>query len=207
MSINSISQALSSRIAKELSLSDDRREIIQYGLVYLLSQLLTIVLLLIVAYALKITNEVIILALCSALLRKYSGGAHCSSPLRCSLLSIVTVLLLVLLSKCIYSLNPIIIIAFVVLINLLSVTIYFIYAPQDTPSKPIRNARKKKILKTKSVIISIFMLLICTSLLYFNFIYTSILISLGSFNQALTLTKPGKVYVNFSDRILKFLPL
>lgn len=203
MSVNSISKKITLRIARELKLSSEKQAIIEYGLISLLSQMMTIFLLLIIAYGLNIVIETIVIGLCSAILRRYSGGAHCSSPLRCSLLSIIVVPILVLLAKLIFELQPIIHIAFILTMNLFSIIIYIVYAPQDTPTKPIKNESKIRNLKFKSFLSAFIILIICTSLLYFNFPFIAILMTLGVLNQSLTLTKVGKSYINQSDRILK----
>jgi len=197
-----MSKTIAVRIARELDLPAERQEVIEYGALGLLSQSLSIFLLLLCAYILNMVKEVLILVFCSAILRNYSGGAHCSSPLRCALLSVIAVPLLVVISKFIYGLGPVIYIITIILISLISICIYYIYSPVDSPSKPIRNKDKIKRLKFRSVVLSLFFLGLSMFLLLINHGQTSVLITLGVFYQAFTLTMFGHLYVGFFDKTL-----
>lgn len=205
MWINKIANKMASKIGKELSLSNEKQEIIEYGAISLLSQLLGIILILIAASILNIVRESIVVTLCSMLLRKYSGGAHCSSPIRCGLLSTIVVPLLVYLGKYIYTFQAPIYIIIVVSLEILSIIIFYLYAPKDSPSKPIKNKDKIKKFKIKSVYLSFFILLISISLFYFNLGQISILAALGVFNQAFSLTKLGYIFIESFDKLLKII--
>jgi len=203
MSINSISKAVSQKIASELSLPKERQEVLQYGMILLLSQLMTFILLAAEAYVLNMVKEFLILAACGAVLRRYSGGAHCSSPLRCSLLSLITIPLLVLVARFICTLNSWINISIVVIVNMISMGIIYKYAPKDSPAKPIKNIEKIKRLKLRSLFISSVVTVGSLVLLFFSYGHVSILMTLGTINQAISLTKPGSKYIHTFDRILR----
>lgn len=205
MSINSVSKSIALKIGKELDLSIDKQEIIEYGTINLLSQSLSIIVLFIVALILQILREAIVIAFCSALLRKYSGGAHCSSPFRCAMLSVVVVPLLSFLAQYIYSLPPSACLLILVLVGLVSIAIFYLYAPKDSPSKPIKNKNKIAKFKMKSVIVSTSIVIISIVLFYLNVGQVSALAILGLFNQAFTLTKPGYISIEIFDKMLKFI--
>lgn len=205
MSINSLSKASAEKIARELSLPLERQQIIEYGMIDLLSQLLSGAVLLVVAYSFAMIKDVLMLAVCGALLRKYSGGAHCSSPMRCALLSSIVIPMWVLLARFLYGFGSLIYVPVFIIVDLISIAIIFVYSPKDSPSKPIRNREKIEKLKLKSVLLSIFISLISIGLFYYDFGQASTVISFGVFNQAFTLTKPGQRFIKSFDDLLKFI--
>ncbi|KPU44537.1 accessory protein regulator B [Oxobacter pfennigii] len=202
MSVHRISKFISSKISRELSLPSDKQEIIEYGTIGLISELLSMFSILVTALIFNMVFEAAIITFCSAFLRKYSGGAHCSSPLRCALLGAVVVPVLVLLGRLVGTLDFVTLIAIIVFINLICITIFSIYSPVDSPSKPIKNIHKRKILRLKAVTLSVVLFLTSALLLYLNFGQVSALITMGMSNQALTLTKPGHVGIKFFDKLL-----
>lgn len=205
MIINTFSKHVTLKIAKELSLDSQKQEIIEYGMIGLLSQLLSIVLLLITSYCLNMIKEMIMIAGCSAILRKYSGGAHCSSSLKCALLSMVTVPLFVYLGRFFYGLRPTTQILIVFIVGLTSLIITYVYSPKDSPSKPIKNKDMIRKLRIKSISFCIIIFFASIVLFLFNLGQISVLITLGIFSQSLTLTKLGQAYINAFDKLLNIL--
>lgn len=78
MLMNDISRFVASKIANELSLSSEKQEIIEYGMISLLSEFLSLSFLLVTAFVLNMGQEILVATIFSITLRKYSGGTHCS---------------------------------------------------------------------------------------------------------------------------------
>ncbi|NLI14489.1 accessory gene regulator ArgB-like protein [Pelotomaculum propionicicum] len=83
MSLYSTSSKIATYIIKEAELGSGRTDSVRYGLEIILGAIIKGVVLLASAYFLGILPQVIIALTCGSLLRLVSGGAHCTSYLRC----------------------------------------------------------------------------------------------------------------------------
>lgn len=83
MSLYSLSSKLASYIAEETEMDQHQIDNVRYGLEIILGALIKGATLLTLAYFLGILPHVIIAITCGSLLRLVSGGAHCTSYLRC----------------------------------------------------------------------------------------------------------------------------
>ena len=83
MSLYSASCKIAKYIAEEAELSPDRVDSVRYGLEIILGTMIKAAVLLTLACLLGTLPQVIIALVCGSLLRLVSGGAHCTSYLRC----------------------------------------------------------------------------------------------------------------------------
>ncbi len=83
MSLYSASCKIAKYVAEEAELSSDRVDSVRYGLEIILGTMIKVAVLLTLAYLLGTLPQVIIALVCGSLLRLVSGGAHCTSYLRC----------------------------------------------------------------------------------------------------------------------------
>ena len=83
MSLYSASSKIAKYITKEAALGSGQTDSVRYGLEIILGTLIKGVILLTSACFLGILPQVIIALICGSLLRLVSGGAHCTSYLRC----------------------------------------------------------------------------------------------------------------------------
>lgn len=83
MSLYSASSKIAKYVAEESELSSDQVDSVRYGLEIILGTMIKAAVLLTLACLLGTLPQVIIALVCGSLLRLVSGGAHCTSYLRC----------------------------------------------------------------------------------------------------------------------------
>lgn len=154
-----ILKALMSNIKKNKpDLNEEQLEIIEYGLDCICIMILKIIIILLLAYFLNILKETIYIIIFYNVTRFFAFGMHAKNGTLCLLISttifiggayLATYLQLTLSIKIIISIACLILIC--------------IYAPSDTEKRPLINSKKRKKLKTLSIITSIIMgvLIIC----------------------------------------------
>lgn len=212
--IEKMSNDLALTISSSLKLNKDQEEIIAYGAFNFIQTLWCILLVLLFGAIFSVTSKAMIISFTTSVLRKYSGGAHSSSPNRCALIGAIVSVGLALIIKYINScinLQMVIIIGIIVF----AVAYYTIYryAPVDSPSKPIVKEVTKQKMKKKSFFILnvlfsiVIVLLISHTILGFQFMLLSIItcIYVGILWQVLTLTPRGYLVLLKIDIFLKCL--
>ncbi|AYE35864.1 accessory regulator AgrB [Clostridium septicum] len=191
-----LSQNIAERISQELNFESDKKEVIEYGIFAILQIILSIISVLIIGAFLNVMLESFITTITIALLRKYSGGAHASSPTRCTFIGTIISVAIPLMLKNVNDLNIVGIIVFLSFI--LSYYLVYKLAPVDSIFKPIKKEEKIKRLKKGSIIIvSIYLCLVLGNLIiyistsYDKFIKYSLCICGGMMWQVISLTKLG----------------
>ena len=174
---------------------------IRYGIEVLLGGIFQVVLLLAIASGLGLVYQTLGILLASALLRRYSGGAHCTAYYRCTLTSLITFLPLAYLTKLLLPYNNPVITCCAVIVVL---TIAWIQAPVDNPTKPITDPVQRQVLRKKSLITAAFLCLAAAGLL-FIFPLGSTAIMMGLLWQSITLTAPGHMYMSLWDNIFLYI--
>lgn len=194
--IGRLSQNIAERISQELNFESDKKEVIEYGIFAILQIILSIISVLIIGAFLNVMLESFITTITIALLRKYSGGAHASSPTRCTFIGTIISVAIPLMLKNVNDLNVVGIIVFLSFI--LSYYLVYKLAPVDSIFKPIKKEEKIKRLKKGSIIIvSIYLCLVLGNLIiyistsYDKFIKYSLCICGGMMWQVISLTKLG----------------
>ena len=192
-----LSNNIANKVAVELSLDDDNREVIAYGTFALLQMLLSIILVFLFGLLFHVAFEALIISFTGSILRKYSGGVHASSPGICNFIgTIVCVGQAVLISFLISSVvNLKLIIILGVVIFIWSYYIIYKLAPVDSASKPIVKEEKRKRMKKGSIIllsvyliITVFFILLYISSGERKFIFYTLCLYSGILWQAFTLT-------------------
>ena len=215
MLFEKISNNLASNIAKTLDMDKDRQEVIAYGAYILLDTFLAIGMVMLFGAIFGVLYQALVVTFSSALLRKTSGGAHATTPMRCA--SIGT-LFSVGFALIIGSLNSFItvplIIAYLIITYIISFAIIWKLAPKDSPNKRIVKAVKIKELKLKSIrTLSIYAIISLVILAFYFYTRTTnllpyiALISTGYLWQAFTLTSFGHLTSHLIEapfRYIKF---
>lgn len=208
MYIERLCNRISNKLQIELNLDEDKKSIIEYGLFALFNMGISILLVAIIGLIIGVIVEALIISFTGAILRKFSGGAHASSAISCSILGVIISVLPAKIIKD-FSLN----INFTIILCLFIFTICFftIYklAPVDSPNKPIKKKEKIKKLKKGSIIIlTIYMVIVIFNIILYHitenstFLVYSNCIYVGTLWQVFTLTKLGHSVVNILDHIL-----
>lgn len=171
---------------------------IRYGLEVTLGALFQIAIIIATALLLGIGKEVLATLSVAALYRRFTGGAHCQAYYRCTIVSLVTYILLGYISKYIpvYYLP-----GYILFLMVFSILIVYYRVPVDSPTKTITDETQKKRLKRKSYLI--LLLLLAAIIITGYFIGQKLLaicFLLGLFWQNLTLLRLGHAYIAIWDR-------
>lgn len=206
-----LSNDLANKVASELSLDKDNREVIAYGTFALMQMLLSIILVFLFGSLFHVAFEALIISFTGSILRKYSGGVHASSPGICNFIGTIVcvgeAVLISLLMSSVVNLKLIIILG--ALTFIWSYYIIFKLAPVDSAAKPIVKEEKRKRMKKGSIIllsvyliISVFFILLYISSGERKFLFYELCVYSGILWQAFTLTALGHLSVGKVDTFL-----
>ena len=205
-----IAKYIGMKVKESLEINKEEEEIIVYGAFNIIQIINTLIFVILSGIIFKCLIENIIISLTSAVLRKYSGGVHASSPLRCIIIgtSFATGL------GCItnnfsYIFDTSFLLVFILTCSFLSINILYRLAPVDSAEKPISSLKQKKKFKNQSISIAVIYFVSSIILLLFNITdlrYEIVIcIMLGMIWQCWTLTKFGFKVIKTIDYILKII--
>ena len=206
-----LADSIATRISLELNLDKDNKEVIAYGTFGLLQILFSIGLVFFFGWIFNVAFEALIISFTGAVLRKYSGGAHASSPGICTFIGTIICVLPAVLMYFLIGLyqNMGIVIIFGIIIFIWSYFELYKVAPVDNVKKPIKTEHKRKLMKKNSMIVLSLYLTIVTFciILYVNtgekkFLVYSTCLYAGIIWQIFTLTKQGHLIMNKIDAFL-----
>lgn len=206
--MENLSNSIANKIALELNLNNDKKEVIAYGTFALLQTVLSIFLTITLGYLFHVAIEATIILFTVSILRKYSGGAHASSPGNCTSIGLIICMGQAILISLIVNIWAKINITLILVLMIFIWSYYIIYklAPVDTPSKPINKENTKNLMKKNSIIVLniYFIMALAIMTLYFNleksrFLVYALCISGGVAWQTFTLTKCGHSLINKID--------
>ena len=80
---------IANKVALELSLDQDNKEVIAYGTFALIQTFFSIIFVFIFGLLFHVAFEALIISFTAAILRKYSGGVHASSPGNCTFIGTI----------------------------------------------------------------------------------------------------------------------
>jgi accessory gene regulator B len=210
-----ISNNFAAKIASSLNFDKDREEVIAYGAFNLFQTLWSTLLIIMFGILFDTLPIILIIAVTSATLRKFSGGAHATSPNRCAAISVIAFGILSLIVRYI-TINVIIlpVAIFQIVSFIFTYIIIYKYCPSDSPNKPIKNPeRRKKFRKMSFNILFLFtgitiLLWITFYKVHSAFLLTSIVsMCMGQLWQAITMTYTGHLVINKLDAFMQKLSL
>jgi accessory gene regulator B len=206
-----LTKNIADKIAEELNLDNDNKEVIAYGMFALMHMALSVILVVIFGFILHVATEALIISFTVSILRKYSGGAHASSPGVCTFSgTVICIGQALLISVFIGQLvSPGILLILSVLTFSWSYYLIHKLAPVDSPAKPIKKQEKRQRMKKGSIfVLSIYLIIVVFNFVmyvYFKeikFAVYSLCICGGTAWQAFTLTKSGHFAINKIDTFL-----
>ena len=145
------SDYLAAKISVTLNFDKDFEEVLAYGAFAILQTFWSIILTLIFGIIFKVPLEAIVISFSAAILRKYSGGIHATTPNRCA---VIATIIFVTIAVCISQLIKLNIIASILYYcSSFFLAYYIVYtkAPKDTPNKPITDEAIKKHLRNNAI--------------------------------------------------------
>lgn len=197
---------------KNLNFDSNEAEIIMYGAINLLQTINAILWVIIVGFFTGTLYETFLCSITSSTLRKYSGGVHASSPIRCAIIGATTSGLFgIFVNRIFYKSNINIVIAFCIFSIITSLIIVIRNAPVDCIEKPI-DYESKIIFKRKSIILVALITIVIIAIFFINighychiFIKSMESTSIGILWQSFTLTKMGIGLLTKVDLGLKYI--
>ena len=209
-SIEKIAKMIGNMSKDILNMDSDQVEIIEYGAINGMQTINAILWVIILGYLGGVLYESLVFSISVSLLRKYSGGGHASSPMRCAIIGGVIALLCGLFIKnVIIELSMKSIICILVIIMVIIPIIIINKAPVDSIEKPIDDEKLKREFKFKSLrLIFVYYVVIVALLMYRGYyvefcLETAISLMLGITWQSITLTSIGIKFIKKSDYLLK----
>lgn len=200
-SIHKFGQVVGLYIAKQVS-KLDQAEYLAFGAEILLGSIIKLCILFFIAAVLDIVLEVIILLAVTGLIRILSGGAHCSAYYRCLVTSVSILTALGFAIKAIFPFIKQFPAIVMVGIIVLSIYLYWHYAPQAPLNKPFEN-RTKELAFRRYTLISV----VTISIISFIFGTSSLIgwtMVIALLWQAFTLTSVGHRFIGSWDVLLTF---
>ena len=196
-----------------LNADSDETDIIIYGAINLFQTINSIFWVIVVGFFAGALYEALLFSITASILRKYSGGVHASSPMRCATIGAVSSGVFgIFVNRIFYKSNINIVIISSILLIIISLLIIMRKAPVDSIQKPIDDDMMKKTFRKKSILLIFIITFIVISLLLVyivnrNLIYIKSMesIIIGMFWQGFTLTKIGDFLVTKIDLGLKFI--
>ncbi|EJO5346335.1 accessory gene regulator B family protein [Clostridium botulinum] len=213
INMQNVSNIIADKIALELKLDKDRKEVIAYGTFAFFQTTFCILFIIICGYFFYAQIEALMISFTIAILRKYSGGVHASSPNSCAIIGTIIcvglAIIILELTNLIHNLN--ILACWGIVIFVWAYYIIYKLAPVDSMAKPIKKPKEIKKFKKNSIItLSIYLVIILINFgLYYKtrdkkFIVYSLCIYTGVVWQIFTLTRYGHFAVKKLDEFLIF---
>ncbi|EHI98140.1 Accessory gene regulator B [Clostridium sp. DL-VIII] len=211
----SLTEKMAVKIGKNaksvLNIDNDTEEIIIYGAINLIQIISAFTCVIIAGLIFGVLCEALIFTISVSILRKYSGGAHASSPLRCTIIGMFLALAVGLsVDKILYKFNITTVILMSIACVIFTLLVILRNAPVDSIQKPITDIKMREAFRKKSIIVIFICSFVIIGLFVINMtdleVYNIKLIetiSIGLFWQAITLTKKGISLLNKFDFILK----
>lgn len=156
--INNVASKVVKRLVDNSVIADTEQELYVYGFFLLISQILFFTLTMIFGILLDIVLESVIFYVAFQFIRRYAGGIHASSELKCEIATTTSIFLCLLCTKLCETNN--IQMPILVLTSIATVLI-FVLCPHDTPEKPLTQEEYKYFRKISWVILLFIMLAIC----------------------------------------------
>nr|WP_295605285.1 accessory gene regulator B family protein [uncultured Terrisporobacter sp.] len=211
--MENLTENISSKIAFYLcdtkDESSDEFEILKYGVFAVLHISMAFLFTILFGILTNTLYEIVTITLIGTILKRYSGGVHCSSPNRCLVTGIIVSYIFVLIGK--YMINVKWELNYIICVIMLVHSFFILYKKCPVPSenKPLNKEKTRKILRRKSffiyfilVVIFIANMLLNLFNIYMMLNFEVLYIILGLYMQTLSLTLVGSDFILFLDKVL-----
>lgn len=148
--VESLANLLAEKITGGAGLPRERIPFVAYGLEVIMGGIIKSVCFIAIPWLCGVLPQTLVAVSSAALLRYFSGGAHCTSLFRC-LTSTLTIFTAAGLAAKNLALN--IDIKLIILVAMMSLLIVIRYAPGDNPNRLIESKREKIIFKVGSAVV------------------------------------------------------
>lgn len=161
--ISKLSTYITEKLRSNGTISEEDKDLYIYGLFMLISHLMFFIISCVFGLILGCAFESVIFYVAFQFIRRYAGGYHASSETRCDILSTLSVLAciaVIRLSK-VYDIQTVLLI-----IGALSAICIFIFAPLDTPEKPLTDKEFRYFRKISWIILLVIIIAIVVSYIF-----------------------------------------
>lgn len=169
--IYSFAKRIAFLLNKHSYIKEDERELFEYGIFLVLSQIIYSFICLVCGAVLCCVKECVIFYISFMLVREYAGGFHASSEIRCFLISSISIIASVSFIKVTAAKNTDIL--FITLF-VLAVSVIALFSPIDTEEKPLTPNERKNFRKKSLIILCILFLVCAVFFKHFRFVSTSV---------------------------------
>ncbi|MEX1307869.1 MAG: accessory gene regulator B family protein [Eubacteriales bacterium] len=204
------SKKLADKVSAELDYDQDRKEVVAYGAYAIMQLAFSILMIVVFGIIFDVLVEALVITASGAILRRYTGGAHASSPNICVVVGTVVCIGFALLSTLTIFVDFWLIVALVLSVYLISFWLINRFAPVDSENKPISEKRKPAMKRGGMILNGIYLLLntgiIMGAAVSGNqkWLVFSVCIALGVLWQVFSITPVGGVWLGKLDRLLSF---
>ena len=159
---------ISSKVARILCEDEkhtDNYELYEYAIYIILSSAFHMATVIVLGLVFNLLTESLVFYLSFIVIRKFAGGYHAKTPVRCYLFSFASNIIILCLVKWLSSINTLFIFIFII-IELLCVDLILLISPLDTENNPL-TGQEKKMYRMLTSIITI-LIFIISSLCFFK---------------------------------------
>ena len=204
---------VSAKIALNLSKSKDETSeefaVLKYGVFVVVHIFFSALFTVLFGILTNTLFPIIIISIMGSVMKKYSGGAHCTSPNRCLVTGTILSYLFVLIGKGIINLQ--VKISYIIILILLIHSFIILYkkCPVGSKNKPLKRKEIRIKLRKRAffiysiwVILFIINIVLNKKIVIIDLNYIVIFLSLGLYMQILSLTFVGNKFILFIDKLL-----
>lgn len=153
------------RILCEDEKHTDNYELYEYAIYIILSSAFHMATVIVLGLVFNLLTESLVFYLSFIVIRKFAGGYHAKTPVRCYLFSFASNIIILCLVKWLSSINTLFIFIFIIF-ELLCVVLILLISPLDTENNPL-TGQEKKMYRMLTSIITI-LIFIISSLCFFK---------------------------------------
>lgn len=208
--MTSLTESFSSKIAYSLCESKDKSsddyQVLKYGVFVFLHVSLAAIFTIIFGILTNTVYEIVVISLMSGLMKRNSGGVHCSSANRCTITGIIVSYIFCIIGKLLLNIKYPALYLIIIAILIHAFIILYKKCPVPSENKPLKKeATRNKLRRNAFSIYFICVLIFGYNLLNLKFNSLILFIILGLYMQTLSLTIIGSEFILFIDRaLLKF---
>lgn len=161
--LNKLGKRLTNTLINNNQIDESERCLYEYGFFILLSNVIYVTITLILGSVFNIIIESMAFYIAFSLIRRYAGGFHASSEMKCTLITTTSIFLCLLCTKLCETNNiqkPILV------LTSIATVLIFALCPLDTPEKPLTKEEYKYFRKISWVILLLIMLAICIGIYF-----------------------------------------
>lgn len=150
--IGRIASGVVEKLTDSTTISDTEKELYLYGFFILISQILYFIITIIMGILLDIVSLSVVFYISFQFIRRYAGGIHASSELKCEIISTTSIIicLLCVKSNVIFDMQiP------TLILTLFASIVIFILCPLDTPEKPLTKEELRYFRKISLIVLAI----------------------------------------------------